>query len=82
MKQSIKNGLTNIRKRIEFWLLFLILGILVDEYIKEGYFFKIEDIFNLMFTHEKIIVILSIILATTIVYRRVRNNKKTKLTVT
>jgi len=72
MNDTIKNGLKKLPKRIEFWLLFLIVGILIDELIKEGYPFRFEDLFNLIFTHEKIIVIIGILWVSVAVYRRVK----------
>jgi len=48
--------------RLWFWLVWAITGLLIDEYIKEGYLFKLEDIFNANITHEKIIVSLIILL--------------------
>lgn len=60
------------RKRTEFWLIWIIVGLLIDEYIKEGYWFKIEDVFNANITHEKIIVFLIIILVV-ILTERIRS---------
>jgi len=48
--------------RLWFWLVWAVIGLLIDEYIKEGYLFKLEDIFNANITHEKIIVSLTILL--------------------
>lgn len=45
-------------RRTWFWIVWAIVGVLVDEYIKEGYLFKISDVFSNNITHEKIIVIL------------------------
>ena len=50
-------------KRLWFWIIWAIIGLLVDEYIKEGYLFKAEDIFNNHITHEKIILLLILALA-------------------
>ena len=52
-----------IWRRTEFWITWITIGLLIDEYIKEGYLFKIEDIFNANITHEKIIIFLLIVLA-------------------
>lgn len=55
------NPLKNIHRRLTFWLIFIICGLLADEYIKEGYLFKVSDVF-IPCTHENIIVLLLIIL--------------------
>ncbi len=58
-----KDWLKNLKKK--FWLrssvfsLFLIVAILVDEYIKEGYFFRVNEI-TLIFSHEFFITILAV----------------------
>ncbi len=74
MKKLIKYILYNltkrIRKRTEFWIIWLILGLLIDEYIKEGYLFKAEDIYNTNITHEKIIVFLVILLVMLILKKK------------
>lgn len=64
-----KTKTKNLLKRSELWLCLFILGALADEYIKEGYIFKLEDVYNLMFTHEKLIVLAIVLLATTTIYR-------------
>ena len=46
----------NIRKRIHLWFIFAIVFLLLDEYLKEGYLFKLEDITKL-FTHEFLITV-------------------------
>ena len=46
----------NIRKRLHLWFIFAIIFLLLDEYLKEGYLFKIEDVAKL-FTHEFLITI-------------------------
>lgn len=56
MKTQIKNGLKNLGIRIEFWLILSIIGVLIDEFIKEGYFFKLVDLVTLEVTHEKILL--------------------------
>ena len=58
-----------IFKRLWFWIIWAIVGLLVDEYIKEGYLFRVEDIYNPNFTHEKIIIILLIILCYSIIMK-------------
>jgi len=58
--------LKKLRERVIVFLSIMILWLLIDEYIKEGYFFKIEDMVNGNITHEKIIVGLLIVLILTI----------------
>ena len=58
-----------IFKRLWFWIIWAIVGLLIDEYIKEGYWFKVEDVFNNHITHEKIIIILIIILCYSIIMK-------------
>lgn len=57
-------GLQDIRKkwmvRARIWIIWLIAMLLTDEYIKEGYFFKISDVI-IPGTHENIITTLIII---------------------
>jgi len=50
------NAWKNLPKRIEFWLIWLICGILIDELIKEGYLFSMWDAISPSITHEKIIL--------------------------
>ena len=50
----------NSIKRLKLWILIFIIGLLLDEYAKEGYFFNPYDILK-PFTHEFLIVILSCI---------------------
>ena len=45
-----------LRKRLTVFLFFITVWILVDEYIKEGYLFNIDDILSPHITHEKIII--------------------------
>lgn len=56
--------------RLWFWLVWAVIGLLIDEYIKEGYLFKLEDIFNANITHEKIIVSLIILLITIMIRKK------------
>ena len=65
-----------IWRRTEFWLIWITIGLLIDEYIKEGYWFKIEDVWNTHITHEKIIVVLLITLIV-ILIRRARSVGRT-----
>ncbi len=57
-------GLGDLKKkwtiRARIWIIWLIAMLLTDEYIKEGYFFKISDVV-IPFTHENIIVSLIIV---------------------
>jgi len=55
-----------LRLRAIVFLSMMITWLLLDEYVKEGYFFKIEDVVNGSITHEKIIVGLLITLILTI----------------
>ena len=48
-------------KRVIVWLVGLVILLLVDEYIKEGYLFKLSDILCLG-SHENIIMILITVL--------------------
>ena len=57
-----------VLKRAKFWLLLFVFGILVDEQIKEGYFFNPSDLFNPAITHEKIIV--AVLIALAILWRK------------
>ncbi|RLG82037.1 MAG: hypothetical protein DRO40_08610 [Thermoprotei archaeon] len=59
-----------IWRRTEFWITWITIGLLIDEYIKEGYLFKIEDVFNANITHEKIIVLLIVLLITIMVRKK------------
>jgi len=43
-----------IRNRLAFLFLTLSLFTLVDEFVKEGYIFDLNDLINLSLTHEKI----------------------------
>lgn len=60
---SLKDLSKNLKKK--FWLcssifsLFLIVAILTDEYVKEGYFFRINE-FTLIFSHEFFVTILAV----------------------
>jgi len=50
------------RQRLTVWLIFLSIMVLIDEYIKEGYFFNWLDLFTYAVTHEKIFIALLIAL--------------------
>ena len=52
--------LKKLIRRSEFWLLWAVIGVLCDEYLKEGYWFRIQDLFTPNITHEKIILTLMI----------------------
>ena len=51
-----------LRLRAIVFLSIMILWLLIDEYIKEGYLFDPKDVVNGNITHEKIIVALAITL--------------------
>lgn len=53
---ALTDGLKNLVKRVPFWIVAIVGFILVDEYIKEGYLFKIEDLLSGQITHEKLIL--------------------------
>ena len=56
MNTAVKS-LNKLRNRIAFAFLFFAFFTLVDEYVKEGYIFDINDVFNPMITHEKIFLV-------------------------
>lgn len=62
MNNPIKELIKKWKTRLKLWLIGLTILLLIDEYIKEGYLFKIEDVWNTNITHEKIILLLVIIL--------------------
>lgn len=53
--------LKRLKRRIELWLLLAIVGLLLDEYLKEGYIFDPSDMLKPL-THENIAIILLIVL--------------------
>ena len=59
LQHSRYNPFKNWKKRLTFWLYFLVFGILLDEYIKEGYIFKPSDIL-VPLSHEQIALTLFI----------------------
>lgn len=71
-------GLQDLRKkwrnRAIIWLIWLIAMLLTDEYIKEGYFFKLSDII-IPGTHEFLITIAAIILIILSINKRYKNRK-------
>ena len=72
-----KDATKNLLRRAEFWLILWLLGILGDEYIKEGYFFNFAEIIEGGFTHEKIFVVsLAALVILAISDRRKRNEVK------
>jgi len=71
------NAWKNLPKRIEFWLLWLICGILIDEVLKEGYIFSLWDIISPNITHEKIILVLVAAYVTFKVWRIKHKSLKT-----
>jgi Ni,Fe-hydrogenase I cytochrome b subunit len=56
-------------KRIITWIIIVLLGVFVDEYVKEGYIFNPNDIVKIA-THENIVLILLLILVGIILYAR------------
>ena len=52
----MKSYLKRISDRGLLWLVGFLILLFFDEFIKEGYFFKVSDIYNLNITHEKIIL--------------------------
>ena len=69
MHRIIREIKKKLLYRLWFWMIWAIVGLLVDEYIKECYLFRVEDIYNPNFTHEKIIIILLIILCYSIIMK-------------
>lgn len=63
-----------LKERATLWLSALIILILADEYIKEGYLFRFTDIYSLELTHEKLILICAIPL----IYLIIKRFSKTK----
>ena len=80
MHRIIREIKKRLLYRLWFWIIWAIVGLLIDEYIKEGYIFRIEDIYNPNFTHEKIIITLLIILIITLV-KRIRSVGRARLLV-
>ena len=56
-----------LRERSIVFLSMMILWLLLDEYVKEGYFFDPKDVINGNITHEKIIVAMLIALVVLLV---------------
>jgi len=54
------NAWKNLPRRIEFWLLWFILAILIDEWLKESYVFNPSDILSPNITHEKLVLMMVI----------------------
>jgi len=52
----MKRYLKNIRKRIHWWYAWIIVLLLVDEYIKEGYLIKPSDFLKPL-THENLLLL-------------------------
>jgi len=69
MHRIIREIKKRLLYRLWFWIIWITIGIIIDEYIKEGYLFRVEDIYNPNFTHEKIIIILLIILCYSIIIK-------------
>lgn len=68
LSESRYNPFKNIRERIIMWIFLLIFGVIIDEYIKEGYIFNPDDLL-VPFTHEQIIVVLLIIGCGMLIYK-------------
>ena len=62
MRDMINELKKKWRRRVILWLSGLIILLFLDEYIKEGYLFNPNDIWNWNITHEKIILILFLFL--------------------
>jgi len=56
----MKGFFKNFRKRLHFWYLWLVVLILGDEYLKEGYLLNPNDFFK-PFTHENLLLITTLI---------------------
>jgi hypothetical protein len=56
-------------KRIITWIMIVLAGVLIDEYIKEGYLFNPNDLIKIA-THENIVLILLLVLIVTVLYGR------------
>lgn len=54
--------------RIAFWQVVFMLGVLIDEYLKEGYFFKLSDLWKIGLTHEQIFIVLLATLVLNLTY--------------
>ena len=52
---ALKELKKKLWKRLNLWLLGLITLVLLDEYVKEGYFFKFDDVAK-PFTHEQLVI--------------------------
>ena len=55
-----RGAFKNLRRRVVFWAVSLALLLLVDEKLKEGYWFNPRDVTELL-THEMIIVTLLVV---------------------
>jgi len=51
----------NLKKRVKLWLLVGIGLVLLDEYVKEGYWFCIDDVF-VPLTHENLLLIMVLVI--------------------
>jgi Ni,Fe-hydrogenase I cytochrome b subunit len=68
LKVTIKM-MTKTVKRIITWIMIVLAGVLIDEYLKEGYLFNPNDLIKIA-THENIVLILLLILVGIILYAR------------
>lgn len=65
-------------ERLNFWVFLGIVGVLIDEYIKEGYLLKFSDILAPFITHEQILVVLVTVFTGITVWRQKQRKKKTE----
>jgi len=70
-KPTLKDLVKRAGKRFDFWVIFIALGLLFDEFIKEGYLFDLHDVM-IPFTHEWIIVVLLIVFGVKKIAEKVR----------
>jgi hypothetical protein len=61
--------MNKIMKRIITWIMIVLAGVLIDEYLKEGYLFNPNDLIKIA-THENIVLILLLVLIVTVLYAR------------
>ena len=62
-------------KRIHFWYIWFIVLVLVDEYIKEGYFIKLSDFLKPL-THENLLLIGTLIYIIINIVKYIRGEKQ------
>jgi len=74
-KPTIQDLWKRLDERLPLWILGLIVILLADEYIKEGYWFDYTDL-QYMGTHEFIIAIIGIVGGTIWVLKRYWKNRE------